>query len=221
MIIHTCECGEAIPVSRGGPRSLCDGCLACLPDRRCARCDDGFRPRGKSGRSYSYCLKCIKGHRTTGGALKGRLCRCGRPVAEGRSRYCSDCGSSRSPTSAVCGVCGASFVRTQNRKLYCSDEHARLALRDRNRKKNYKRRIQARSGLYTLAEVAERDGWRCHVCGGKVNPALPGTHKRGATIDHLVPISRGGADTSENVALAHRLCNIKRGTGGEVQLRLV
>ena len=43
----------------------------------------------------------------------------------------------------------------------------------------------------------------------------------GATVDHLVPIAAGGLHTWDNVALAHRRCNLKRGAAGIVQLRLV
>jgi 5-methylcytosine-specific restriction endonuclease McrA len=37
------------------------------------------------------------------------------------------------------------------------------------------------------------------------------TDKLGATIDHVLPISKGGLDTMENVALAHWICNIRKG----------
>jgi 5-methylcytosine-specific restriction endonuclease McrA len=34
----------------------------------------------------------------------------------------------------------------------------------------------------------------------------------GAVTDHIIPISKGGSDTFDNVAAAHRQCNNKRGT---------
>jgi 5-methylcytosine-specific restriction endonuclease McrA len=49
---------------------------------------------------------------------------------------------------------------------------------------------------------------------------LSGDHRMGPTIDHLIPVSKGGADVPENVALAHRSCNCARGNRGAVQLRL-
>ena len=42
-----------------------------------------------------------------------------------------------------------------------------------------------------------------------------------ASMDHLVPRSAGGLDRMDNVALAHLLCNVRRGVGGEAQLRLI
>jgi 5-methylcytosine-specific restriction endonuclease McrA len=34
---------------------------------------------------------------------------------------------------------------------------------------------------------------------------------QGYTIDHVTPISLGGADTIDNVRSAHRVCNLRRG----------
>jgi 5-methylcytosine-specific restriction endonuclease McrA len=74
---------------------------------------------------------------------------------------------------------------------------------------------------YVLRDIAKRDDYRCHLCGHIVDMALPGTHQKGPTADHLVPVAHGGGNESRNVALAHRWCNVKRGTGGTAQLRLV
>lgn len=56
------------------------------------------------------------------------------------------------------------------------------------------------------SEVAERDNWRCHICGQKVT-------RKNWSLDHLVPLSRGGTHTMDNVALAHLRCNLRRGRG--------
>lgn len=70
--------------------------------------------------------------------------------------------------------------------------------------------------------LGERDGWRCHLCGRKVQ-RRPGTAERplGATVDHLIPLADDGEHIWSNVALAHRRCNTSRGAGGRAQLRLV
>lgn len=70
-----------------------------------------------------------------------------------------------------------------------------------------------------LLEVAVRDRWACHLCG---DPVLKGSHRSGAphplgpSIDHIVPMSLGGAHTWENVALAHHLCNALKGNRVQV-----
>lgn len=52
----------------------------------------------------------------------------------------------------------------------------------------------------------------CHLCGKKIDLSLPRGHEMAGTVDHLVPVSRGGArwDPS-NHRSAHRLCNMRRG----------
>lgn len=56
------------------------------------------------------------------------------------------------------------------------------------------------------AVVAERDGWRCAICAGTVTRAT-------WSLDHMIPLSKGGPHTYENVVLAHRSCNSRRGAG--------
>ena len=53
--------------------------------------------------------------------------------------------------------------------------------------------------------------WRCHLCGEKVEQT-PGTWESplGANVDHLIPRSKGGSDSWDNVLLAHYQCNVER-----------
>jgi len=59
---------------------------------------------------------------------------------------------------------------------------------------------------FSLKEILLRDGYKCHICLRKVA-------KKDLSFDHLVPLSRGGSHTRDNVAVAHLRCNIKRGAG--------
>jgi hypothetical protein len=71
----------------------------------------------------------------------------------------------------------------------------------------------ARVGRVNLAEIGRRDGWRCVLCGLPALRRAPRwlrTHPLGATIDHDIPISRGGPDTYANARLAHGWCNTVR-----------
>src|SRR5690606_9978743 len=75
---------------------------------------------------------------------------------------------------------------------------------------------------YTTQEIAERDGFRCWLCGRKVDMSLPYPHPRSASIDHVVPLSKGGDDTRANVRLAHLGENVARlYKAGWVQQRIV
>ena len=42
---------------------------------------------------------------------------------------------------------------------------------------------------------------------------VPNETMKDCTIDHIVPISKGGLTTIENCRLAHRDCNLNRGNG--------
>lgn len=53
------------------------------------------------------------------------------------------------------------------------------------------------------AEILERDGDLCGLCGGPIDPA-------DYHVDHIVPISLGGADEPNNVQLAHPSCNRRK-----------
>lgn len=72
------------------------------------------------------------------------------------------------------------------------------------------------------ADVFERDGWRCGICAAPVDPVLAHPDPMSASVDHLVPLSLGGAHSMANVQCAHLQCNIRKNTrpGGE-QLRLI
>ena len=52
--------------------------------------------------------------------------------------------------------------------------------------------------------VYERDGHQCVTCGSIED----------LTLDHIIPYSVGGPDTTENLRTLCRPCNSRRGTGG-------
>jgi HNH endonuclease len=72
-------------------------------------------------------------------------------------------------------------------------------------------------------EIFERDGWRCHICRRQVRRNAPGRHPLSASLDHIVPLSKGGTHTRDNVACAHLKCNmIKQASlGAGVQQLLI
>jgi len=63
-----------------------------------------------------------------------------------------------------------------------------------------------------LATVADRDGWRCWLCGGAVDRDVPPSFPGAPSVDHVVPRARGGTGTAANLRLAHRRCNTRRGS---------
>lgn len=67
-----------------------------------------------------------------------------------------------------------------------------------------------------------RDNWRCGLCRRRVDSALTYPHPMSASLDHLVPMSRGGDHSPVNVQCSHLKCNLDKGyAGGGEQLALV
>lgn len=108
------------------------------------------------------------------------------------------------------------------------------AKRDKTRRKlnpprtrssqNRKRRARmkaAKSEPYTAEEIADRDGWRCQICGRRIGRTLNFPHPRSLSIDHIIPIGRGGDDVKINVQAVHFRCNASKGPRGVDQLRLI
>lgn len=56
------------------------------------------------------------------------------------------------------------------------------------------------------------EGRPCHLCGKSIDYTLPPSDPMSFSLDHIRPISKGGALYDyENAAASHRLCNMKKG----------
>ena len=83
-----------------------------------------------------------------------------------------------------------------------------------------KRRRIARQGdgrelsrnRHVRLEIIHRDKWTCYLCGAKLK--YDEIH-----LDHLVPLSRGGENTKENLAVACAECNIAKGNRTPAEYR--
>lgn len=62
-------------------------------------------------------------------------------------------------------------------------------------------------------EIYERDQHRCGICQRKVP-------LKEVSLDHIIPLSKGGTHEPLNVQLAHITCNRQRQNRGPAQLRL-
>ena len=130
-----------------------------------------------------------------------------------------------------CPICGESFTpvrRSDGRwtkvcSKYCenirragsnADLAAKNAPRQEINRLNVARKHAARRAAVVervdRQTVFERDQWKCHVCGDNVDKTLSGRDPMGPSIDHLIPISKGGKTCYANVALAHLSCNSRR-----------
>jgi hypothetical protein len=119
-----------------------------------------------------------------------------------------------------CERCGKLFCCRAGRNVSCCSRNCAKRKAESIRRHRL-RTASDQCDQITLFALGERDGWRCHLCGKKI-PNRP--HKGrplDPEIDHLIPVSAGGAHVWENVALSHRSCNGSRGADGPAQLRLI
>ena len=111
-----------------------------------------------------------------------------------------------------CPICGRVYVSRGDTQKWCS-----RTCRSRANPGDDRKRCR-RYGVYydesvKREEVFKRDGYICQICGIKCNPDDYGWGSNGAThptIDHIIPLSKGGTHTWDNVQCACGLCNSRK-----------
>ena len=113
------------------------------------------------------------------------------------------------PLIRICPRCGKSFATTLQAqdKQYCSEQcRARdAAVRYSTRRKEQMQQAFVEPvGLRTTYRAYKG---RCAICGLPVPQTTEASNQWAATVDHVLPLSKGGYHSKANCQLAHRLCN--------------
>jgi hypothetical protein len=107
----------------------------------------------------------------------------------------------------TCIVCDAPFYVGAGGQVACGSA---ACAREIQRRGGDKRRA-LKTGAFVerifRVKVFERDGWRCHLCGKKVRRDVRPRHPLAPSLDHVIPLSRGGLHEYTNVRCAHLRCN--------------
>lgn len=122
--------------------------------------------------------------------------------------------------------------RAKSRQWYSASRARRLADARRYRRRHPEKirangsvaRARKRAALverFDHCEIFERDGWICQICGKQVDRERAWPHPQSPSLDHIVPLAKGGEHSRRNVQLAHLGCNWHKHTGGTDQLRLI
>lgn len=112
----------------------------------------------------------------------------------------------------ACAECGKVFKANSQNQKYCSLK-CRKQTENRRAEITERRKIKENGKInwgITLDKLIERDNGVCHICGEMVVRGINYNAPNYPTIDHVMPISKGGTHTWDNVKLAHRKCNIKK-----------
>lgn len=118
-----------------------------------------------------------------------------------------------------CVICGKEFETPFPQAITCSEGCQKMY---KNYRHNHRLDIMKENGevdsSITIGKLIERDEGICHICGEKIDQE-DYSYKNGSrvtghnypTIDHVIPISKGGTHTWDNVKLAHMVCNARKG----------
>jgi len=123
---------------------------------------------------------------------------------DGRNPRCKDC---------ACAVARQWAKDHRERRYQLNDEwNARNPSnrKERNRRSKLKRKRLldgAERERFNRRDIYERDGWICQICFEPIDAELAYPHPLSPSLDHIKPISKGGADTRDNTQASHFRCN--------------
>lgn len=142
-----------------------------------------------------------------------KLCECGKPVrCKGLCRRCyrrACYERNRDHERATF----ASYYAANGEALRKASERWRKEhpLQRREQASRYQRTRQSRKAGATVTKadyvaILDEFGLQCHICLGAIIGAAD------LHFDHVIPLSRGGAHSPDNIRPAHSLCNMRKGS---------
>lgn len=188
---HPCACrhGWSLREVPGRPVSYASSTVAC--GMVCAHCGSLFTARSKGKKHCSdYC---------SGEA---------RAIALGcRDRSCRDCGSHLGYKSLdhLCATCKDLNLKASRKRGRAGRDSADKNHRARARKYGVEHESVNRR------KVFDRDGWVCGICGDLIFESVKYPDPMCVSLDHVVPLSRGGGHLYSNTQASHLACNIRKG----------
>jgi hypothetical protein len=142
-----------------------------------------------------------------------RMSECHPDRKHDRKGLCAECYivSLRKPIQvSECPECGDTFRLKNSLQVFCGANCSRPS---RKRRDKARRRALLKAAFIEDVEdrlVFERDGWVCQLCYQSVPDGVPVPDPWAATIDHIIPIAKGGTHGYANVQLAHFECNWRK-----------
>lgn len=142
-------------------------------------------------------------------------------------KYCSNTCRSRAYSGVskehlkLCSVCSKTFINERD-TMFCSIECKKEYIGNELSKplpisKNALRLSRARQNGQFDADIdiyklIERDGEQCYLCGDVVLFNVHFNDPKYPTIEHVIPIAKGGTHSWDNVKVACRDCNTRKST---------
>ncbi|MGH3251837.1 MAG: HNH endonuclease [Trebonia sp.] len=95
-----------------------------------------------------------------------------------------------------------------NRKAWAKANPEKVAAKTQRR---LARQRSMPADLVTVTELLAEQTFRCHICGNVIDPGCKYPDAECPTIDHIIPLSRGGSGLRSNLKAAHMRCNSAKG----------
>ena len=132
------------------------------------------------------------------------------PKAPGKDRECVYCSTVFRSINGL-RTCSPACAVDQGKKYkaaYRLTDTGRAIRRAAKKKRKAIERGAVRAESVHPEVVFERDHWRCKHCGISTPKKLRGSYQGNAPeLDHVIPLSKGGAHTYANTQLLCRTCN--------------
>lgn len=136
-------------------------------------------------------------------------------------RFCGEDFEAKSPKAEVCY--GKDCQNAKNaerakkfRKRYSEENGRSYEMRYAEQRRDaFKARRAKVLGAtvgepFSAREVFDRDEWTCRLCGEGIDKWRRFPDPWSASVDHIVPVSRGGAHSLDNVQASHLSCNARK-----------
>ncbi|WP_338121874.1 HNH endonuclease [Mycobacterium paragordonae] len=119
---------------------------------------------------------------------------------------------SKSPRPRTCAHCDRDLGSLDIKRQICDSCRAVARRKCRGKHSRRARHYSVEYETVDARKVYARDKWRCGICNRKVDKRLVPPHPMSASLDHVVPMSLGGAHTYANTQCTHWICNTRKGT---------
>ena len=67
---------------------------------------------------------------------------------------------------------------------------------------------------FSITEIFKRDNWKCGICSEPIDKTLKWPNLGSISLDHIIPLSKGGNHSKANTQASHLGCNIRKGSHG-------
>lgn len=150
--------------------------------------------------------------------LKARACQqCGAQYTSKRRAYCTaECAHEAAMEAygcrdRQCRDCGTSLGRVSLKSL-CAECLQASTRASRRAYRAWRRALErgARVEKFSPRDIYDRDGWMCGICERPVDRDALYPDPQCASLDHVVPLSRGGEHSRANAQCSHLACNMAK-----------